>query len=651
MSIKTEKTKKSNSKNSPASALEAKCQLSRQSYRIVDLTNTGTWAEWAQCSVHHDFLKFKSKKSKSRANLLRKVQKEFGKGRSRSKRCPFLWGLRAGLVEQEERELIAKISGATFQDKSGSLSVHYVNSVLDVYRKHLGRAPEETADSLFDTLLPENVERSQEVDAIKTLVLAASMRKLSRSLKADTWVAILERLIACCGRLSNSKLEHPVFVEQIKCVELPILLSSVLNEIEECRSLASDAIANFSKSMHHYLDADGAVDNAHLDSTRLLLACWTRSRIWMESSGQAFDEDVDHVQFESFVMHNIRATKFDKGLMFTDDNSDWAKGMFEIAYELCTDPVDQLACEFAIGPLRKVKGKLARTSKSSDVVFEYDEISTISEWAGLAYCQSHWLKGAAKLGVNFHQNSCQIDLSRKIGLLAGQAKIRVSKNGTDVKQASPWEVCCWHQDEDLDLLEIEADFESGCRVLRQFILSRNENFCLMAETLSTEGEPCQLELMSGYETAAGTQTMSERQNTEIYLTRENRIKSVVLPLSLPEWASSDVKDSWQVDSNGFAMTRSGMSRRLFNAVFVDVDVKRSLQPRTWRKLTVAEELQECDDDNAVGYRIKSGKGHWLFYRSLAEQGNRSLFGQNLFCEFFVGRIKKDGTVKTIVEIK
>lgn len=651
MSIKTEKTKKSKSKNSHTAALEAICQLSRQPYRFVDLSNTVTWAEWTQRAKHYNFLNLKSKKCKSRAKLLKKVRNDFGKGSTRSKRCPFLWGIRTGLAEQDERELIAEISGATLRGKDGALSDHCVDLLLSIDQKYLGTELKDSADSLFSQLPRENLESNQEVDAIKILVLAASMRKLSGALKKDTWVAILERLIAYCGRLSNSKLEHPIFVEQIKCVELPILLSCALSEIEECRSLASDAIANFSKSMHHYLDADGAVDSTQIDSTRLLLACWTRTRVWMECSGESFDEDVDHVQFENFVMHNLRATKFDKGLMFNDDNSDWSKGMLQIAYQLCTDPVDQLAFEFAIGPLSKVKGKPVPREKSADIDFEWNEISTLSEWAGLAYCQSHWLKGAAKLGINFHQNDCLVDLSRKANLLAGQSKIQVSKNGTLLKQTSPWEVCCWHQDEDLDLLEIEADFEDGCHVLRQFILSRNENFCLMAETLSAADEPCHLEMMTGYETAAGTKTMPESQNTEIYLTRDNKIKSVVLPLSLPEWSSNEINDSWQVDSNGFAVTQSGTSRRLFNAVFVDVDAKRSIRPRTWRKLTIAEDLQVCADDKAVGFRVKSGKGHWLVYRSLAEQGNRSLFGQNIFCEFFFGRIEKDGSVETIVEIQ
>ena len=70
---------------------------------------------------------------------------------------------------------------------------------------------------------------------------------------------------------------------------------------------------------------------------------------------------------------------------------------------------------------------------------------------------------------------------------------------------------------------------------------------------------------------------------------------------------------------------------------------------TWRQLTVAENLTAQSDDVAVGYRVQIGRQQWLFYRSLAACGNRTLLGHNLVSEFLVARFSKEGKVEAIVE--
>ena len=56
-------------------------------------------------------------------------------------------------------------------------------------------------------------------------------------------------------------------------------------------------------------------------------------------------------------------------------------------------------------------------------------------------------------------------------------------------------------------------------------------------------------------------------------------------------------------------------------------------------------------DVAVGYRAQSGQRQWLFYRSLAPAGNRTLVGQNIAGEFCAGRLLDSGKFDEWIEIE
>ena len=86
-------------------------------------------------------------------------------------------------------------------------------------------------------------------------------------------------------------------------------------------------------------------------------------------------------------------------------------------------------------------------------------------------------------------------------------------------------------------------------------------------------------------------------------------------------------------------------------MFVDLDVQRFHRERTWRALTVAEDLQALPPDVAVGYRVLAGSRQWLIYRSLAAKANRSVLGHNLATEMVVARFQRKGRVEPIMEIE
>jgi hypothetical protein len=86
-------------------------------------------------------------------------------------------------------------------------------------------------------------------------------------------------------------------------------------------------------------------------------------------------------------------------------------------------------------------------------------------------------------------------------------------------------------------------------------------------------------------------------------------------------------------------------------MFFDLDPKRAKKQRTWRQLTVAEWMDIMPRDVAVGYRAQSGRAQWLFYRSLAPAGNRTLLGHNIAGEFTAGRFRSTGRYDEWIEIE
>ena len=107
----------------------------------------------------------------------------------------------------------------------------------------------------------------------------------------------------------------------------------------------------------------------------------------------------------------------------------------------------------------------------------------------------------------------------------------------------------------------------------------------------------------------------------------------------------------QQSTNGLELRLETAASKLYAPLFINFHRKRLRSELTWRQLTVAEKLEIQSSATAVGYRVQIGKKQWLFYRSLAAAGNRTVLFQNLSSQFLVGRFGKTGDVETIIEIE
>jgi len=86
-------------------------------------------------------------------------------------------------------------------------------------------------------------------------------------------------------------------------------------------------------------------------------------------------------------------------------------------------------------------------------------------------------------------------------------------------------------------------------------------------------------------------------------------------------------------------------------LFIDLKPKRFSRQLTWRRLTVAHQLQILPADIAVGYRVQTGKRQWVIYRSLGPTASRSVLGQHFSAEFVLARFPDKGELKQLIEIE
>jgi hypothetical protein len=254
-------------------------------------------------------------------------------------------------------------------------------------------------------------------------------------------------------------------------------------------------------------------------------------------------------------------------------------------------------------------------------------------------------------------------------LLSGTWEFDVQADGMPALPQGSWSEICWVNDADCDYLELELQLTGGLRLQRQMLLARHDEFLYLADAL-VGAQPQELSYRSRLPLAGGVllePAKEIRNDVDIAMgfvtgaavspaTRElvlvsGKPRAMALPLALPEWRSDSRGGNASAADGSLELQQAGQGRCLYAPLWLDLSPKRFRKTRTWRQLTVAEQLVVQPRDVAVGYRIQFADSQWLVYRALTERGNRTVLGQNLSTEFLLSRFKRDGETETILEVE
>ena len=481
--------------------------------------------------------------------------------------------------------------------------------------------------------------RTDAESALLAIAAAQAMGAIAAKSDQGQWHQTLDHLLDMSVS-PRSDWELSPWGYQLVSVELPMTLAFMLPEIETMEQTGQEAAIRMNNSLSAMLDLDGWPFADHLPVLAPLAASWTRCLKMARKAGFPSDPAVNE-QVQLLVPQIFRLMRNDGSLMLSNYQDSPIEGEFEA----------QL--------LSLMKGKLRdrkfaqvcrqKKPKTADVLAIDLPESSLSEWASSGVYQSQWRRRSPKLAIDYSNQQCRIEVGRDLPLLGGQTMPEIRLGGQLLEPVSDFEAVCDEQNDDLDFLELEIELSRGVQLQRQFILSRNDDFLIVADAvLATEVGG--LDYRCKWPLAPGVSGMQETETRELYLTA-GKIQSLVLPLALPEWKVARHNGQLDFDDDGLELRQNSSGRALYAPLVFDLSPKRSKRPRTWRPLTVAEQLKIVPSDVASAFRIQLDKQQWILYRSLAEQGNRTFMGENFNGELFLGSFDTNGQVKPLLQIE
>jgi hypothetical protein len=397
-------------------------------------------------------------------------------------------------------------------------------------------------------------------------------------------------------------------------------------------------------AIEQVVDDQGMPRGKDLDRALPLLAAWTGLR----ANGRASDDPTENERYQKFVECLIRLTRRDGSIVFANGAEP------QIAH---CDEVWRTAAPLINPRLRKALNGVFRQrsigSKSSVSRGKPGDLpspSANSEPAGLAVLRPTW--SAPRLIVDYHSPQLRLSVDHRDELiLYGCCNPGLTINGATLTPRSRWEQTCWIADDDADYLELELSLGDRVRVQRHLLFARKDEFLFVADAVLGD-EPATIDYHHALPLTANIDVEPADQTREISLVAHGRRRARILPVSLNEWRCERRGGDLRIERGALELRHSAAYvRNLFAAWFIDLSPRRLHRPVTWRQLTVAEDRQIQPNDVAVGYRVQVGGRQWLFYRSLAACGNRTLLGHNLVSEFLAARFSKQGMPETLIEIE
>ena len=426
---------------------------------------------------------------------------------------------------------------------------------------------------------------------------------------------------------------------QLANVELPLSVVYGLSMANAAIGLADEAAQRFGRCVSKLLDGDGWPEARRLDVFGTLVASWTCCYSILQDMRIPLSSDVAF-QLEWLVRQTLRMLRADDSFMLGQPKIGINCRAFARALmAMTTDKLDH----------RVAKLRFSAETAETQTPKELPEEGSVSEWAQLGALQCDWQRGSPKVGFAYHEGRLTMEIANDVSLIRGNCTPQVSINGRPHFVDDVIELVCWETNKDVDYVEFQLGM-GPVTLQRQVLLNCADQFLVVADVV-VPPESSRIDYRCEFPFSDDIQGVAESETREIYLKKGTKNQSLVLPLGMPEWKNARSDDSFLPINRGLQLTQSINGRGLLAAVFFVLNRKQSTKPRTWRRLTVAEQLEIVPDDVAVAFRVLLGRHQWVYYRSIGDKRNRTFFGENVSSEFFVGKLDRDGAVRALLEIE
>jgi hypothetical protein len=495
---------------------------------------------------------------------------------------------------------------------------------------------------------------------LQTVALAYAMPKLAREMPAESWWQLLERLREIATQAQTNDVDWPgdpqaVLRQQLLAGELPLALGYLFPEVRAMRALRSEASETLSEAICALTDGRGLPDARLLPVLGPLFACWTRVT-WLSSQTKksAWSREAD-LQYQWLVRHAIRLADKDGRFVLTNSPADtsgaqpkheaWNNDMFALAIRLAGDRADVTAASIALP-----RGVLCKKLKPDPTKLPRPSLN--SDWAGITVMADGWSQSDTRLAASYVAAQMNIEFS-VFGekFMVGLWDFETHCDGKLAHPTGDWEQLCWERGDLYNLLELGRPLSEGLRLERQLLFGVKDHVIYLADSItSRDGSAHTIRHSMDLPLADKIQWQPEGETRDGILAGE-KIRAAVMPAGLSEWRADPRGGTIESRGGRLILTQETRGRALCCPLVIDLDRRRTKDERTWRQLTVGENLDIVSSDVAVGYRAQSGDGQWLFYRSLGPAGNRTVLGVNISGEFTAGRFPSSGKFKQWIEIE
>jgi hypothetical protein len=513
--------------------------------------------------------------------------------------------------------------------------------------------PQEVIRDLEDSAATDNADP---LLALRALVWAAALPPLSLRLKEDEWWMLL-------GTLQNFRecaMTHdPISpFKLIAVAELGLTLSWNLRSLPSCRRMRSTSEA----ALKQWCVGQTPSISASLESlaaARLTLGSLVRCRLLMEASarGERSKNETTRKNRRS-IGKAWEATLYQVGAELTG----WIAGITrsngtqaltaatkkDVRDDLGEQGLLMRAAEFDHDTLAPaIQSALGATPSQKGLAWQVNlpEAMLHDDDVKVACMLPEWDVRRGRMFVRYRGREIDFELlAGKSVLISGALETEVRVNDKVLHGDDTWEVACEYTDDDVHYLELEQSLAQGFALQRQFILFREDRCVMLADAVvkskpdlakqanRTDQIDYQLRLPLGQRISV----QSDEAVHELFLTDSKR-RAMIFPLSLDEWRGGPQRGGLRPTDDGhLVMQRRGV-HQLYAPLWFDFSRGRFNQKRTWRTLTVGQDLQPVPNSIATAFRIQVGREQWLLYRSLADRVPRTFFGKQMIAGFYAAR--------------
>ena len=284
-----------------------------------------------------------------------------------------------------------------------------------------------------------------------------------------------------------------------------------------------------------------------------------------------------------------------------------------------------------------------------------------SELGGTAIFLPEWDVRRGRMHLDYGGDEVRIEVDAgKMSAIDGVWELLIQVDGQEQAKAAPWSSVCEYTDDDVHYLELEQRWTGGIKVQRHLLLIREDRCVMLADAVIRDPEqpPASINYTSRLKLADGVSTSTEDETTEVWLTDEKgETRGLALSLQSNEWRVGPTRAKLDVtpDANLRLVVRSDKRNAhgggVFAPMWFDFQQRRFKRPRTWRQLTVAEELRIVDPDESVAFRIQQGSEQWIVYRMLHGDRTRTFVGKHLLADLYCARFNaSDGTLEDMLTV-